>query len=174
MVKDLNMIVFLNCVVDDDDDVGRCIRSFVSIREELALGLIFRIEIRRCKVFSFSVREGKTTLRESLLLHGVLSVRVVKYKLVADETEGESSLVTGNALIRKVLEDLLQRGLAHAVLLDTKATLLMLELTEEPADRLFLLGHKGHRHLHQPAEQKVSCECRLRRTRGCLQGCENK
>ena len=61
---------------------------------------------------------GQATLRNSLLLHGVPSVRVVEYQLIAHMAEREGSFVTCNTLIRKVLEDLLKGCLTHAVLLN--------------------------------------------------------
>ena len=68
-------------------------------------------------------------------------VRVHQHDTLAIFHESESSLVARYALVGKVLEDLLECRLHDAVLLDTQAALLTLELTEEPADRLVLLGH---------------------------------
>ncbi len=42
----------------------------------------------------------------------------------------EGSLVAGNALVGKALEDLLESRLGDAVLLDTQVALLLLELPE--------------------------------------------
>ena len=68
-------------------------------------------------------------------------VRVHQHDTLAIFHESEGSLVARYALVGKVLEDLLECRLHDAVLLDTQAALLTLELTEEPADRLVLLGH---------------------------------
>ena len=55
--------------------------------------------------------------------------------------ECEGGLVTRDALVSKVLEDLFKCRLRHAVLFDSKTTLFMLQLAEEPADSLVVLGH---------------------------------
>ena len=55
--------------------------------------------------------------------------------------ESEGSLVTGDALVRKILEYLLQSRLCYTVLLNSKAALFMLQLTEEPSDGLAVLRY---------------------------------
>ena len=56
-------------------------------------------------------------------------------------TERKGSLITGDTLRCKDLEDLLERSLRYAVLLDAKAAFLMLKLAEQPSDSLVLFGH---------------------------------
>lgn len=55
--------------------------------------------------------------------------------------ESKGSLITSDTLCCEDLENLLERRLRHAVLLDAKAALLMLKLAEKPSDSLVLLGH---------------------------------
>lgn len=55
-------------------------------------------------------------------------------------SERESCLVTCNALISEVLEDLLQSRLCYTVFLNSKPSLFVLELTKEPSDCLLFLG----------------------------------
>ena len=85
--------------------------------------------------------EGKTSLRGSLLLLGHPVVRVHQHDSLAIGLESEGCLVASNALVRKGLEDLLKGGLCHTVLFNTESLLVDLKLTEEPADRLVLLGY---------------------------------
>ena len=70
-----------------------------------------------------------------------LAIRVHKHDPLTVRSERERRLITRNALIRKRLEDLLQSGLRHTVLLDAQIAPLLLELAEKPADGLAFLGH---------------------------------
>jgi hypothetical protein len=84
--------------------------------------------------------EGQATLRQSLLVFSHSAVGVDKDDLAVDHAEGEGSLVTSNTLQSEALEDLFQGRLRHAILLDAQATLLVLKLSEEPADGLVFFG----------------------------------
>ena len=55
--------------------------------------------------------------------------------------ECESCLITSDALIGEVLEDLLESCLLYTILLDAEVFPFELELAEEPADGLAFLGH---------------------------------
>ena len=77
----------------------------------------------------------------SLLLLSHFVVGVHQHDRLAVGPEREGGLVTGDTLVGERLEDLLEGRLCHTVLLDAKLTLLVLEPTEEPADRLVLLGN---------------------------------
>ena len=83
----------------------------------------------------------QTSLRDFLLLFGHSSVGVHQHDGVALSAESERSLVTCDGLVREVLENLFQSGLRDAVLLNAKASLLVLESAEEPADGFVFLGH---------------------------------
>lgn len=54
--------------------------------------------------------------------------------------KGEGCLLISNACVGKDLEDLLQCRLCNAVLFDSKCTLFVFQLAEEPSDCLLLLG----------------------------------
>ena len=78
--------------------------------------------------------------------------------------EGEGCLVTCNRLVGEVLEDLLEGRLRDTVLSDAQLSLALLELAEEPADSLQLLGDAQleeltallqHLHLGKVVRQEV-------------------
>lgn len=56
-------------------------------------------------------------------------------------TECECSFVTSDALECKVLEDLLESRLCHAILFDSETALFVLQSSKEPSDSLVLLWH---------------------------------
>ena len=56
-------------------------------------------------------------------------------------TECECSFVTSDALECKVLEDLLESRLCHAILFDSESALFVLQSSKEPSDSLVLLWH---------------------------------
>ena len=70
-----------------------------------------------------------------------MAVGVEQFDTLTISSKGEGSLVTCDALIGKVLEDLLKGCLCHTVLLNAKVSLFSLEATEEPANSLVLLWH---------------------------------
>ena len=70
-----------------------------------------------------------------------LAIRVHEHDGFPIGPECKGSLVTRNALVGKVLEDLLKCGLGHTVLLDAQISLLLLKLSEKPANGLTFLGH---------------------------------
>ena len=85
--------------------------------------------------------ERKTTLRNLFLLGGHFSIRVEQFNTLTICSKGKGSFVTGDALVGKVLEDLLQSRLCHTVLLDAHVALFLFESTKEPAYSLVFLGH---------------------------------
>lgn len=56
-------------------------------------------------------------------------------------TECECSLVTSDALEGKVLEDLLESSLCHAILFNSETALFVLQSSKEPSDSFFLFRH---------------------------------
>jgi len=70
--------------------------------------------------------EREATLRQSLLVLGHLAIRVHQHELVANQFVREGRLVTGNALVREGLEDLLEGRLRDTIFLDAKRALLHL------------------------------------------------
>ena len=68
-------------------------------------------------------------------------IRIQQHHFFAVGDKGEGGLVAGDALVCKVLEDLLESRLADAVLLNSQAALLVFELAEKPPDRLVLPRH---------------------------------
>ena len=78
-------------------------------------------------------------MRIVLLVIGHAAIRVREHDRVAIGAVRERGLIAGDALVRKGLEDLLERRLSDAILLNAKVSLFMLKLAEEPADGLALL-----------------------------------
>ena len=74
-----------------------------------------------------------------LLVVGHTAVWVHEHDHVTIGDVCEGSLIAGNALVRKGLEDLLEGRLRNAILLNTAGSLFVLQLAEEPADCLVLL-----------------------------------
>lgn len=68
----------------------------------------------------------ETSLRILLLYFGHTVIRVNQYDGVAISTISESSFITGNTLVSKSLEYLLEGRLRYAVLLNAEASLFML------------------------------------------------
>ena len=83
--------------------------------------------------------EGQASLRIVLLVIGHAAIRVHEHDRVTIGAVRERGLIAGDALVRKGLEDLLERRLSDAILLNAKVSLFMLKLAEEPADSLALL-----------------------------------
>ena len=78
-------------------------------------------------------------MRIVLLVIGHAAIRVLEHDRVAIGAVRERGLIAGDALVRKGLEDLLERRLSDAILLNAEVSLFVLKLTEEPADSLALL-----------------------------------
>ena len=78
-------------------------------------------------------------MRIVLLVIGHAAIRVHEHDRVTIGAVRERGLIAGDALVRKGLEDLLERRLSDAILLNAKVSLFMLKLAEEPADSLALL-----------------------------------
>lgn len=68
-------------------------------------------------------------------------VGVLENKLIAFRVESKCCFVTGNALVGKGLENLLQGCLRNTVLLDAKITFCLLKPSKEPSDRLVVFWH---------------------------------
>lgn len=68
-------------------------------------------------------------------------VGVLKNKLVAFRVESKRCFVTGNALVRKGLENLFQSCLRNTVLLDAQITFCLLKPSKEPPNRLVVFRH---------------------------------
>ena len=84
--------------------------------------------------------EGEASLRKSLLLLRHLAVGVHQHDSVTVGPEREGCLVTSDALVSKVLEDLLQSRLCYTVFLNSQVSLVVLELSKDPSDCLLILG----------------------------------
>ena len=78
-------------------------------------------------------------MRIVLLVIGHAAIRVHEHDRVAIGAVRERGPIAGDTLVREGLEDLLERRLSDAVLLNAEVSLFVLKLAEEPANSLVLL-----------------------------------
>ena len=79
---------------------------------------------------SFASGKGKTSLGQSLLLISHFVIGVHKSKIIAICDVSKGSLFSLAGLISKHLEYLLKSGLRDTILLNTKSSLVILELAK--------------------------------------------
>lgn len=117
-------------------------KQLASPRIRLLIIVVVVIIVKHGRSRDLPVRlvEGEASLRKSLLLLRHLAVGVHQHDSVTVGPEREGCLVTSDALVGKVLEDLLQSRLCYTVFLNSQVSLVVLELSKDPSDCLLILG----------------------------------